>query len=205
MAPKRSASQSKMTTTMKRTKSRAKIANSGLMQRSVSGPRFMKLRYSVNSTNTISIDGIDIIGAAGSMTISTTAAATIYTRAKIVYATLIGTPPAAGSINQAKLEFGYANFSVQASRDLMVNSSNNPNVGPKLYAKPRKGTPAGEFFSSTTANLISLAAPINSILEVGVQVVDYEPGATVQTYTGSFTSSGTYLKRSPDTNLTLLT
>lgn len=181
-----------------------KIANQGLAQRNMSGPRFMKVRYSVNSTGTISIDGVDLIAACGSVTLSTTAAATIYTRAKIMYCSLIGTPPTAGQINEAKLEFGFANFSVQSSRDLMVNSSNNPNVGPKIYGKPRKGTPAGEFFSSTTANLISLTAPINSIVEVGLQVVDYEPGATVQTYTGSFTSSGTYLKRSPDTDLTLI-
>lgn len=164
----------------------------------------MKVRYSVNATNTISLDGIDLIAACGSITLSTTAAATIYTRAKILYASLIGSPPLAGQINEAKMEFGYANFSVQSSRDLIVNSSNNPNVGPKIYAKPRKGVPAGEFFSPTTANLISLTAPVNSILEVGLQVVDYEPGVSVQTYTGSFTSSGTYLKRSPDTDLTLI-
>lgn len=181
-----------------------KVANTGLSQRNISGPRFIKLRYAVNFTGTISVDGIDILGACGAMSISTSQASTIYTRARIHYVSLIGTPPQPGQINEAKLEFGTSHNSQAMSRDVIVNSSNNPNVGPKLYAKPRTGVPASDWFSSALPNIMSINAPINSILEIGVSVMDYEPGATTQYFTGSFTSAGIYLKKSPDTNLQLL-
>lgn len=205
--PKRSHSQSKGI--MKRRPSQGargsnKVANSGLIQRNISGPRFMKIRYGVNFTGIISVDGIDLIGACGAISISSTVAATLFTRAKIHYATLIGTPPQPGQINEAKMEFGSGAFASTASRDIICNSSNNPNVGPKLYGKPRKGTPASDFFSTSTTNILSIRAPINSILEIGISVVDYEPGVTASTYAGSFGSAGIYHKKSPDTNLQLL-
>lgn len=175
-----------------------------LPQRNISGPRFIKLRYAVNFTGTISVDGIDILGACGAMSISTSQAATIYTRARLHYVNIVGTPPSAGQINEAKMEFGTGGATQTMSRDVIVNSSNNPNVGPKVHGKPRFGTPAHDFFSAALPNILSIQAPINSILEIGVSVMDYEPGATVQLFSGSFSSAGIFVKKSPDTNLQLL-
>ena len=201
---KRGQSQSKMTHTLKRTKTRSRTSPYAQKQRHLSGPRFIKLRYRVTSGATISIDGIDLIAAAGIMTTSTTNARTLYESAKISYVKVTGTPPSAGSINQVKLEFGTGAFSTTASRDLIVNSSNNPNVGPNVYAKPRLQTPASDWFHTTTPNLVSIAAPIQTIIEVGLMVMDYETGQVATSVTGTYTNAGYFLKRTPDQHLELL-
>ena len=201
---KRRGSQMKMTATLKRTKSRALSAPYSNKQRHLSGPRFIKLRYKVDTAATISIDGIDLIAACGTITTSTTSARTIYESAKISYVKVVGTPPAAGSINEVKMEFGTGSYSTTASRDVIANSSNNPNVGPNVFARPGRQTPASDWFTATTPNLVSIAAPIQSIVEVGLVVMDFESGQTTTAVAGTYAGVGIFNKRSPDTSLVVL-
>lgn len=201
---KRGASQSKMTHTLKRTKTRARTAPYTQKQRHLSGPRFIKLRYKVASAATISIDGIDLIAACGTMSTSTTSARTLYESAKLSYIKVVGTPPTAGNINEVKMEFGTGSFSTTASRDVLANSSNNPNVGPNLFARPRAQTPASDWFTTSTPNLVSIVAPIQTIIEVGLMVMDFETGQTATALAGTYTGVGQFTKRSPDAALVVL-
>lgn len=148
-----------------------------LSQRHISGPTFHKIRIQVTQTGTFNFRGDYLLAAAGVVSTSTGSAYTLNESARVTYCRVIGVPPATGAISTVKLEFQGGNTSVTGSRDLIVNSSNNPITAPTIYAKPKATSQSSNWFNNSVfGNLISVEAPTNTIIEIGLLVMAPEQG-----------------------------
>lgn len=156
---------------------RAANGAASLTQRHISGPTFHKIRIGVTQTGTFNFRGDYLLAAAGVVSTSTGSAYTLNESARVTYCRVIGVPPTAGSISTVKLEFQGGNTSVTGSRDLIVNSSNNPITAPTIYAKPKPTSQSSSWFNNSVfGNLISVEAPTNTIIEIGMLVMAPEQG-----------------------------
>ncbi len=159
---------------------RRNLGTSSLTQRHISGPTFHKIRIGVTQSGTFNFRGDYLLAAAGVISAGTGSAYTLNESGRVTYCRVIGVPPTSGSISTVKLEFQGGNDSVSGTRDLIVNSSNNPVTAPTIYAKPKKTSQSSSWFNNSVfGNLISIEAPTNTIIEIGLVVMQPEQGHTL--------------------------
>lgn len=176
--------------------------NGAMRQRRISGPVYQKLRFRVTSESQVNISPADLLSSCGVVAFSSGSAYRIFEAIRVQYAKIYGAPPAAGDSNTIKLEFlGGEN---RGANDLLINTSNNPNVCPMIYGKPSRYATASDWANAgVTSSFITLLAPVNSILEVGVWVNRYEDTNSCSVQTGSFTA-GQFRYIAPDTQLQMI-
>lgn len=174
-----------------------------MRQRRISGPTYMKLRFTVGAETSISLSPADLLSSCGVITYSGTQSYRIYEAIRVQYAKIIGAPPSANNLNTVRLEFlGGDN---RGANDLLINTSNNPQVSPMVYGKPSRYATASDWANSAVTNgFIVILAPVNSVLEIGVWVNRYENQNPVSIQTGSGFTPGQFRYIAPSTNLSMI-
>lgn len=182
---------------------RAPSQSGAMRQRRVSGPVYMKLRYQVLSETQVGISPAELLSACGVICTSTTSAARIFEAVRVHYAKIYGAPPTAGNTTTARMEFLGGNN--RGANDLLINTSNNPQVCPMIYGKPSRYATASDWANSSVAdNFILALAPANSIIEIGVWVNRYENGNAVSVQAATGLTVGEFRYLAPDTNLAII-
>lgn len=151
-----------------------------MVQRHVSGPTFHKIRMQTTAAGSFHFRGDYLLAACGVVSHGTGAALILSKAARVTYCKVIGAPPIAGQISTVRLEFAAGNNSTTSARDLVVNTSNNPQTGATAYAVPKQNSQSSDFFdSSTFGPIISVEAGANTIIEVGLLVMKPEQGESL--------------------------
>lgn len=154
-----------------------------MTQRHISGPTFVKVRFRSTDNYQYTLRGYQLLATMGAVATSTNVALPIYESARMLYCKIVGAPPAAGNTSEVKCEIGGSQQSTTNPRDLIINSSNNPNTNPMIYAKPNKNSGANDWFNAGASGpVISFFVPANSIIEMGFMAMTYEEGNTMATY-----------------------
>lgn len=166
----------------------------------------MKMRFKVVSDSQISISPSDLLASAGCITKSSTEAYRIFEAVRIKYAKLVGAPPTAGNTSTVKMEFLGGNN--RTNNDLLINTSNNPQICPSVYGKPSRYADASDWGNAGLVgqSFLTLLAPTNSILEIGVMLNRYEDNNEVSVFTvglPTFTA-GQFQYVVPDAGLEIL-
>lgn len=155
-----------------------------LVQRHVSGPTFHKLRMQTTAAGTFTFRGDYLLAGCGVVSTAVNTALILNKAARVTYCKVIGAPPIAGQISTARLEFAGGNNSTTSSRDLIVNSSNNPITGPTCYGVPKPTSQSSDYFdNSTFGPLVQVEVGANAIIEIGLMVMKPEQGETLGTAT----------------------
>ena len=154
---------------------------SGTMaQRHVSGPVFHKIRLKTTATGTFTFRGDYLLAACGVVSTAVNGALILNRSARVKYCRVNSAPPIAGQISTVRLEFAGGNNSTTSARDLVVNTSNNPQTGATVYAVPKTYSQSSDFFdNSTFGPLIMIDADANAIIEIGLLVMQHEQGSTL--------------------------
>lgn len=160
-------------------------AGSGSMaQRHVSGPTFHKIRLKTTASGTFNFRGDYLLAACGVVSTGTNAALILNRAARVTYCRVNSAPPVSGQISTVRLEFAAGNNSTTSARDLVVNTSNNPQTGATCYAVPKPHSQSSDFFDNTTFGpLISVDVDANAIIEIGLVVMKPEQGHTLSAAT----------------------
>jgi len=154
---------------------------SGTMaQRHVSGPQFHKIRLKTTVAGTFNFRGDYLLAACGVVSTNVNGALILNRSARVSYCRVNAAPPVAGQISTVRLEFAAGNNSTTSARDLVVNTSNNPQTGATVYSVPKANSQSSDYFDNTTFGpLISVEVGDNAIIEIGLIVMKPEQGHTL--------------------------
>lgn len=186
---------------------RVQIRSQGTMtQRHVSGPTFVKLRFRSTAPDQYNLRGYQLLGAMGSYALNTSLVYPIFESARLLNVKIVGAPPIQGATSEVKLEISGGQASTTNPRDLIINSSNNPNTNPQIYATPSKFSQGGQFFNAAaTGPVVSFSVPANSIIEMAFMANLYEDGNTMTSYSpATAVAGGTFVHPNIYTSLEVL-
>lgn len=178
----------------------ASMASGQQVQRRVSGPMYKVFRFKVLAENKIDLSGQSLVAAAGIVEFSATVARFINDCIRVHHVRILGKPPQ-GASDIAAVSVEFSGGLNRGDNDRVVNSSNNPNIAPRVYAKPSRYSTASDWVNqSVTDTLVSFTAPIGSIVEIGMHVTGPEDGQALQTVsiTGGTLGRFNYLRPSTD-------
>ena len=191
--------------TPSRSASRSASSASGQqVQRRVSGPVYKVFRFKVLAANRIALSGQSLVAAAGIVEFSTTVARYVNDCIRVHHIRILGKPPqGASDISAVSVEFGGGNN--RGDNDRVVNSSNNPNIAPRVYVKPSRYSTASDWVNANvTDDIVYFTAPIGSIVEIGMHVTGPEDGTTLGTVSISGGSIGRFNYLRPSTDLAVI-
>lgn len=180
------------------------IAYGQQRQRRISGPHYKLFRYKVNATGVYNISGDRLVAACGIVETSATNAYRLKESVRITHVRILGKPPQ-GSTDIAEVAVEFAGGSNRGDNDRVVNSSNNPNIAPRVYAKPSKYATASDWINgNVTDTMFKVDVNAGSILEIGLSVMDPEDGQALGSVTISGGTPGNFNYLSLDTNLVVI-
>ena len=174
-----------------------------LTQRRVSGPRYVVMRYKALG-GSIDLSGQNLVASAGVLEISATSAYALNESIRIHHVRVLGKPPqGATDITEVAVEFtGGGN---RGDNDRVVNSSNNPNIAPRVYVRPSRYATASDWVNNNvTDNMCSISCPAGSIVEIGMMVTSPEEGQTLSTVSISGGTGGVFNYLKPSNQLEVI-
>jgi len=172
-------------------------------QRRVSGPRYMLMRYKALG-GLITLPAQNLVYSCGIVETNQTNAYSLNESIRIHHIRVLGKPPqGATDISEVAVEF--AGGDNRGDNDRVVNSSNNPNIAPRLYVKPSRYATASDWVNhGVTSTMATIQAPAGSIIEIGMMVTGYEEGSTMKALTVSGGSAGRFNYLRPSNQLEVI-
>lgn len=141
--------------------------------RLLAGTQSGLVRCRVTGSGTTPIKSNNLAGAMGCIATSTTALRSTASGIKVTRVRLIVPPPSSGNVNSARLTwFGGDEHESQASH---IASTNNPAKCAIIAARPPRDSSAA-FWTDGVANLMSVHAPVGTIVELAVIIRHARPG-----------------------------
>ena len=187
----------------KKSKTKSNSYGGQQAQRRVSGPRYVVMRYKALG-GSIDLSGQNLVASAGVLEISGTSAYSLNESIRIHHVRVLGKPPqGATDITEVAVEFtGGGN---RGDNDRVVNSSNNPNIAPRLYVRPSRFATASDWVNNqVTDNMCSISCPAGSIVEIGMMVTAPEEGQNLTSFTIANGSAGRFNYLRPSNQLSVI-
>lgn len=173
-------------------------------QRNLRPARYILIRYRFDNAISSAFSPFTLIQGAGCFSINTTQAKAIGESLRIHHVKLIGAPPSAGSATEVAVEFRSGDQHAPAQP--FTNSSNNTNVNPTVYVKPPKFSDSADWQLGTkTDQLLYVAGPTNTIMEIGMWVRNHANGGAGTTFVTPSTVNADYVYYfPPNANITII-
>jgi len=184
-------------------RSKSKTFGGQQAQRRVSGPRYMLQRYKALG-GLITLPAQNLVYSCGIVETNTTNAYSLNECIRIHHIRVLGKPPQ-GATDIAEVAVEFAGGNNRGDNDRVVNSSNNPNIAPRLYVKPSRYSTASDWVNhGVTDSMATIQAPAGSIVEIGLMVTGYEEGTTMKSLTVSGGAPGRFNYLRPSNQLEVI-